>query len=95
MQTPAVHHLVTIRLEDHVQQLEQTYRALMAVRAHVSEVQQSLEHVSLHIIVPSPAPEELRMALHRLRTTSNALDVILKTIQPPDCGPSGGTADVD
>jgi hypothetical protein len=95
MQTPAVHHLVTIRLEDHVEQLGQTHQALVAMRSHLSQVQQSLEHVSRHLIIDSPAPEELRIALHRLRTTSNIVDAIVKTIQPPDCGPGGGFADIN
>ena len=90
MEPPALHHLVTIRLEDHVEQLEQTHQALIGVRAHLLQIHQSLEQVSQHIMIQSPVPEELRIALRRLRTTSDTVEAVLKTIQPPHCGPSRG-----
>jgi hypothetical protein len=92
METSAVHHLVTIRLEDHVEQLEQTHQALLGVRAHLAQIQRSLERVSQHSVVQSSVPEELRIALHRLRITSDSVDAVLRTIQPPDCGPIAGFA---
>jgi hypothetical protein len=92
MQTPAVHHLVTIRLEDHVEQLEETHRALIAVRANLDDIQHSLEYMSRQNMIESSVPEELRMAFLRLRTTSHMVDAVLKTIEPPDCGPSEGIA---
>jgi hypothetical protein len=92
METSAVHHLVTIRLENHVEQLEQTHQALLGVRAHLAQIQRSLERVCQHNAARSSLTEELGMALYRLRTTSNSVDAVLKTIQPPDCGPSAGVA---
>jgi hypothetical protein len=77
MDTPAVHHLVTIRLDEHVEQLERAYSAFLDVKTQLSDLHDSLDEsksAGLH----RHAGVEGALAQIRgvLRTVGAAMDMV-------------------
>jgi hypothetical protein len=77
MDTPAVHHLVTIRLDEHVEQLERAYSAFLDVRTQLSDLHDSLDG-SRAAAPQQSAGLEGTLARIRgvLRTVGSALDMV-------------------
>jgi hypothetical protein len=77
MDTPAVHHLVTIRLDEHVEQLERAYSAFLDVRTQLSDLHDSLDE-SRTAGLQQHAGLEGALARIRgmLRTVGSALDMV-------------------
>jgi hypothetical protein len=77
MDTPAVHHLVTIRLDEHVEQLERAYSAFLDVRTQLSDLHDSLDD-SRSAGLQQHAGVEGALAQLRgvLRTVGAAMDMV-------------------
>jgi hypothetical protein len=77
MDTPAVHHLVTIRLDEHVEQLERAYSAFLDVRTQLSDLHDSLDD-SRSAGLQQHAGVEGALAQIRgvLRTVGAAMDMV-------------------
>ena len=77
MDTPAVHHLITIRLDEHVEQLERAYSAFLDVRTQLSDLHDSLDG-SRAAGMQQDAGVEVALARLRgvLRTVGAALEMV-------------------
>jgi hypothetical protein len=77
MDTPDVHHLVTIRLDEHVEQLEKAYSAFLDVRTQLSDLHDSLDE-SKSAGLQQHAGVEIVLAQIRgvLRTVGAAMDMV-------------------
>lgn len=77
MDTPAVHHLVTIRLDEHVEQLEKAYSAFLDVRTQLSDLHDSLDE-SKSAGLQQHAGVEVVLSQIRgvLRTVGAAMDMV-------------------
>lgn len=75
MDTPPVHHLVTIRLDEHVEQLERAYSAFLDVRTQLSDLHEVLDAVKVQ-------PDGLDGALSRLRGALRTVGAALEMVSP-------------
>ena len=79
MDTPAVHHLVTIRLDEHVEQLERAYSAFLDVRTQLSDLHDSLDGSR------TPGMQQdagVEVALARLRGVLRTVGAALEMVSP-------------
>jgi hypothetical protein len=77
MDTPAVHHLVTIRLDEHVEQLERAYSAFLDVRTQLSDLHDSLDGSRVAGLQQSAGLEgTLTRIRGMLRTVGAALEMV-------------------
>lgn len=72
METPTVHHLVTIRLDEHVEQLERAYTAFLDVRTQLSDLHATLGELR----IAAPLDGALDRLQGVLRTVGAALEMV-------------------
>lgn len=77
MDTPAVHHLVTIRLDEHVEQLEKAYSAFLDVRTQLSDLHDSLDESKSGGLQQHAGVEVVLSQIRGvLRTVGAAMDMV-------------------
>lgn len=79
METPGVHHLVTIRLDEHVEQLERAYSAFLDVRNQLSDLHEVLEGKNPGGLNP---PEGMEGAMVRLKGVLRTVGAALEMTSP-------------
>jgi hypothetical protein len=78
MDTPAVHHLVTIRLDEHVEQLERAYSAFLDVRTQLSDLHEALDAKASALNLS----DGLEGAMERLRGVLRTVGAALEMVSP-------------
>jgi uncharacterized protein YPO0396 len=84
MGTPPVHHLVTIRLDEHVEQLERAYSAFLDVRNQLSELCDVLDDVKMNGLQADGSSQQdgMERALLRLRGALRTVGAAMEMVSP-------------